>query len=144
MTTGTSSALSVGATNTAGDDDASATANQTPPGTDTAQQDEEYWQQRITTAREGRRRGELLVAALQNRVDGLWADFTQPGMTRYNGPRSNRTVWMQSLNSSTHAARSTATSKRSPKFRKKRAARGLRPAGSDSLCGLFPLLDSSA
>ena len=75
LTTGTSSAPGGEATETAGDD-AAATADQTPPGTDTAQQDEEYWQQRITTAREGRRRAELLVAALQNRVDGLWADFT--------------------------------------------------------------------
>ena len=27
-------------------------------------------------ARDGKRRTELLAAALQNRIDGLWADFT--------------------------------------------------------------------
>ena len=41
-----------------------------------AERDEDYWRERITTARDARRRAELMAAALQNRVDGLWADFT--------------------------------------------------------------------
>ena len=40
------------------------------------EQGEEYWRNRIMTARDQRRRAELMAAALQNRVDGLWADFT--------------------------------------------------------------------
>lgn len=40
------------------------------------EQGEEYWRNRIMTARDERRRAELMAAALQNRVDGLWADFT--------------------------------------------------------------------
>ncbi len=44
-------------------------------GTET-EQGEEYWRNRIMTARDERRRAELMAAALQNRVDGLWADFT--------------------------------------------------------------------
>ena len=44
-------------------------------GTET-EQGEEYWRNRIMTARGERRRAELMAAALQNRVDGLWADFT--------------------------------------------------------------------
>ena len=44
-------------------------------GTET-EQEEEYWRNRIMTARDERRRAELMAAALQNRVDGLWADFT--------------------------------------------------------------------
>ncbi len=39
-------------------------------------QDEEYWRTRIASAREARDRAELMAAALQNRVDGLWAEFT--------------------------------------------------------------------
>ena len=38
--------------------------------------DEAYWRGRITAAREARQRAELLAAALQNRVDGLLAEFT--------------------------------------------------------------------
>ena len=37
---------------------------------------EDYWRSRIMTARDGRQRAELMAAALQNRVDGLWRDFT--------------------------------------------------------------------
>ena len=37
---------------------------------------ENYWRSRIMTARDGRQRAELMAAALQNRVDGLWRDFT--------------------------------------------------------------------
>lgn len=55
-------------------------ASDAPPPAETEAdapaQDEEYWRQRITAAREARQRAELLVSALQNRVDGLWADFT--------------------------------------------------------------------
>ena len=38
--------------------------------------DEAYWRDRITGAREAKQRAELVTAALQNRVDGLWAQFT--------------------------------------------------------------------
>ena len=38
--------------------------------------DEAYWRERITAAREARQRAELMAAALQNRVDGLLAEFT--------------------------------------------------------------------
>ena len=38
--------------------------------------DQEYWHSRITAARADKRRAELNAAALQNRVDGLWATFT--------------------------------------------------------------------
>ncbi len=38
--------------------------------------DQEYWHGRITEARTDKRRAELNAAALQNRVDGLWATFT--------------------------------------------------------------------
>lgn len=37
---------------------------------------EDYWRNRIMTARDERQRAELMAEALQNRVDGLWADFT--------------------------------------------------------------------
>ena len=38
--------------------------------------DEAYWRDRITAAREAKQRAELVAAALRNRVDGLWAQFT--------------------------------------------------------------------
>lgn len=37
---------------------------------------EDEWRQRMTTAQEARARAELTAAALQNRADGLWAQFT--------------------------------------------------------------------
>ena len=37
---------------------------------------EDYWRDRISAAREARQRAELVAAALQNRADGLWAEFT--------------------------------------------------------------------
>ena len=37
---------------------------------------EAYWRERITAARDARQRAELVAAALQNRVDGLLAEFT--------------------------------------------------------------------
>ncbi len=40
------------------------------------ERDEGYWRERITAARDARRRASLVAAALQNRVDGLWAEFT--------------------------------------------------------------------
>ncbi len=56
---------------------AAAAGPDAPPTPETdPQRTEEFWRQRITTAREGHRRAELLVDALQNRVDSLWADFT--------------------------------------------------------------------
>lgn len=38
--------------------------------------DETYWRTRITTAQEARTRAALMASALQNRADGLWAQFT--------------------------------------------------------------------
>ena len=38
--------------------------------------DEDEWRARMTTAQEARARAELTAAALQNRADGLWAQFT--------------------------------------------------------------------
>ena len=49
------------------------TAAERPAG---ESRDEAYWRGRITAAREARRRAELVAAALQNRVDGLLAEFT--------------------------------------------------------------------
>lgn len=49
---------------------------QAAPDTDAPERDEGYWRDRITSARDDMRRAELMAAALQNRVDGLWAEFT--------------------------------------------------------------------
>jgi hypothetical protein len=43
---------------------------------DPSTHDEEYWRERITSARDDKRRGELMAAALQNRIDGLWDEYT--------------------------------------------------------------------
>lgn len=43
---------------------------------DATERGESYWRERITAARDARRRAELVAAALQNRVDGLWTEFT--------------------------------------------------------------------
>ena len=53
----------------------------TPPGQDApetaeAPMDEEGWRTRITAVLQARDRAQLMFAALQNRVDGLWAEFT--------------------------------------------------------------------
>ena len=37
---------------------------------------EDYWRNRVTTARTEKRRAEVTAAALQNRIDGLWAVLT--------------------------------------------------------------------
>ena len=42
----------------------------------TAVRDEDYWRTRIATARDAQARAALMAAALQNRSDGLWAQFT--------------------------------------------------------------------
>lgn len=49
-----------------------------PPALDskTPPRDEAAWRDRITSAREDKQRAELMTAALQNRIDGLWAAFT--------------------------------------------------------------------
>ena len=47
-----------------------------PSPEETEPRDREYWHSRITEARADKRRAELNAAALQNRVDGLWATFT--------------------------------------------------------------------
>ena len=49
---------------------------QAAPDPDAPDRDEEYWRDRITSARDDMRRAELMAAALQNRADGLWAEFT--------------------------------------------------------------------
>ena len=59
----------------------SAAENATPPSQDApetagAPMDEEGWRNRIDTVRQARERAQLMVAALQNRADGLWAEFT--------------------------------------------------------------------
>ena len=43
-------------------------------GGETAGEDE--WRARMTTVREAQARAELMASALQNRADGLWAQFT--------------------------------------------------------------------
>ena len=42
----------------------------------TAVRDEDYWRTRIAGARDAQARAALMAAALQNRADGLWAQFT--------------------------------------------------------------------
>ena len=42
----------------------------------TAVRDENYWRARIAAARDAQARAALMAAALQNRADGLWAQFT--------------------------------------------------------------------
>ena len=42
----------------------------------TAVRDEDYWRTRIAAARDARARAALTASALQNRSDGLWAQFT--------------------------------------------------------------------
>ena len=37
---------------------------------------EDQWRNRVNAVRQARDRAQLMVAALQNRVDGLWAEFT--------------------------------------------------------------------
>ena len=56
--------------------EADRTAAEDTAGPDAEARDETYWRERITAARDARRRAELVAAALQNRVDGLWAEFT--------------------------------------------------------------------
>lgn len=46
-----------------------------PRGDASAEAGETAWRERITAAREARDRAELMSSALQNRVDGLWAQF---------------------------------------------------------------------
>lgn len=53
-----------------------ATGPATAPGPAAAARDAAYWRERITAAVEAGRRAELVAAALQNRVDGLLAEFT--------------------------------------------------------------------
>ena len=60
---------------------APAETDATPPSQDApetagAPMDEEGWRNRIDTVRQARERAQLMVAALQNRADGLWAEFT--------------------------------------------------------------------
>ena len=57
-------------------DSATDEAGGTPAEDAVEERDETYWRERITAARGARRRAELVAAALQNRVDGLWAEFT--------------------------------------------------------------------
>ncbi len=55
---------------------AEAPMDQDAPETAEAPMDEEGWRNRITTVRRAQERAQLLAQALQNRVDGLWAEFT--------------------------------------------------------------------
>lgn len=75
LTTGTS--MPAAPTETAG---AAEQGGAGEPGSPTAEsgevRDEQYWRTRITQAREGLQRTELLASALQNRVDSLWTDYT--------------------------------------------------------------------
>ena len=58
------------------DEPSTATEIADPEPTADSNRDESYWRNRIESAREDLRRANLMVAALQNRVDGLWAEFT--------------------------------------------------------------------
>lgn len=53
-----------------------ATGPTAAPGPGAAARDAAHWRGRLTAAVEARRRAELVAAALQNRVDGLLAEFT--------------------------------------------------------------------
>ena len=57
-------------------DESGGTAAENAADPAAAERDESYWRERITAARDARRRAELVAAALQNRVDGLWAELT--------------------------------------------------------------------
>ena len=46
------------------------------PETAAATADEDQWRNRINAVQQARDRAQLMAAALQNRVDGLWAEFT--------------------------------------------------------------------
>ena len=59
----------------ASDDPADAAGGGTDDAPEAAR-DEAYWRERITAARDAGQRAELVAAALQNRVDGLLAEFT--------------------------------------------------------------------
>ena len=52
--------------------------------------DEAYWRTRMTTARKARTRAALMASALQNRADGLWAQFTA-----MDDPARRRTIERQ-------------------------------------------------
>ena len=84
LTTGSSrppspSAAPGGATATGGAT-APGSASETPTpdiaDVDDAPQSEELWRSRMNQAREAHERAELMTSALQNRVDGLWGQFT--------------------------------------------------------------------
>ena len=57
---------------------ASVTATDPAPTTEDAPEPatEDQWRSRISAVEQARDRAQLMVAALQNRVDGLWAEFT--------------------------------------------------------------------
>jgi hypothetical protein len=79
LTTGTSMPAAPASTSTAGGGQPAAqpgSTPQTPEAPADSARDEQYWRKRITAARDALKRTELMAAALQNRVDGLWADFT--------------------------------------------------------------------
>ena len=54
---------------------ATSTAEDTPE-TPRAPMSEDQWRNRINAALQAQERAQLMVEALQNRVDGLWAEFT--------------------------------------------------------------------
>ena len=58
---------------------AATAAEDEPDGTEpeaSAVRDEDYWRTRISAARDAQAQAALMAAALQNRSDGLWAQFT--------------------------------------------------------------------
>ena len=75
LTTGTSAEIRAEAQ--APDTAASTASPETSPDDgEEPERDETYWRGLVTAARNARQRAELVAAALQNRVDGLWAEFT--------------------------------------------------------------------
>jgi hypothetical protein len=74
----TTSALetSTAAAGTAADATSTTTGTEDAPTTDEGPTDEDQWRNRVAAVREARERARLMADALQNRVDGLWADYT--------------------------------------------------------------------
>ena len=82
------------------DQPAEATADEPEPE---PQRDEAYWRDRITAAREAKARAQVVAAALQNRVDGLWAEFTAR-----DDPLQRATIEQNRLNALDELATTTA------------------------------------
>ena len=90
----------------------------TPPGQDApetagAPMDEEGWQNRINAVRQARDRAQLMVAALQNRADGLLAEFTGRDDPAQRSVIEQDRLTGPTLRSS-NSTRPSATSRRKP------------------------------